>query len=1818
MRLLVAVLLLLCAAIVWPAHSLAQAYGLTQRPNVTGYLNGVMPPQPPALGTNWSTTPAFPNLTFYNPMGITQMPGQNRMVVWEREGRVYFFTKAAATATKTLMLDVSNQCQGWDDSGLMNVAFHPKFDLSGAPGTNRYVFLYYTYVLPVAQGGTGVLGDANNRPPTGMAVRDRLARFTLDANGVAVPGSETVFIDQSGTSVWHNGGGMFFHPDNGFLYVTDGDDTNDANSQTITNGLFSGVWRIDVDQRGGTISHPAPRTPTNATVANYYIPNDNPFVGVANANEEFFAIGLRSPHRMTIDPVTKRIFIGDVGAGSREEIDAIEPNETTGVNMQWSRIEGLGGDLVPPYVGVNKRPILDYGHNEGSAVIGGYVYRGTEFAAELGGKYIFGDNITNLIYVMDESTTPAGKIVLAQLPKGPGPNSGSDYTGLSSFGTDASGELYLCQLSSTGGQIFKLQRGGAASQPLPATLSATGVFANTAALTPSEKILPYNLLHPFWSDGAIKSRWAAIPTTGNVGFTSTGEWTWPEGTVFVKHFELATDDNNPATHKRLETRLLVKMASGTVYGATYKWRADNSDADLLDSSLTENVPIAITPLGALTGADIGSPALAGSTARVGDKVTITAGGTDIWDNADQFHFAYQQRTGDFDVSVRIESLAQADLYTKAGLMARESLVPGSRHVMALIFPSNAARNNNDGGYEFGYRAATNGASAAVYPPVPNPHIFFPNGWLRLKRQGDTFIAYASTDGAVWSEYARYTLVLPQTLYFGLAVTAHAASPSTTAVFNLQTTRLQPWYYPSRENCATCHNTNAGGFLGPKARQLNGNLLYPGGVTDNQLRAWAHVGLFDNAPTDAQLPSITKLAVLNDTNDTLERRARSYLDANCSNCHRPGGVPAFWDARFDTPLAQQGILYGVLTNSLGDPTARVVVPQDLARSVMHRRINVVGGIQMPPLARNQIDTQGADVMAQWIASLAPNTPPTVALTAPNDGLAVQEGTPIALAANAADTDGIQRVEFYDGLTKLGEDTTVPYQLTWNGASRGTHQVSAIAVDTVGNSTQSSTVSVLVQALPLPGGWLHSDVGTPDLAGDVVYTPGSYAVSASGNDIWDNADAFHFVYRTLTGDGELIARVASLENTDGWAKAGVMMRETLTAGSKHAFSAIAATQGDAFQRRTTTNGGSTHTPGPGAVAPFWVRLVRSGDVFTAYSSPDGVAWRLIGSDTIPMATTIYAGLAVTSHNNTTLNHAVLDHVQMVGGALTFSTKVNFQPAGAALPVGYLADTGALYAPASGGFSYGWSRDNTADARDRNSVNAPDQRYDTLEQFQVTHSGGGATSFWEIGVPNGQYQVRIVAGDPDNVGDTHHLLAEGQTLLNATTSAATRFVEATGVVTVTDGRLTIAPGASAVNAKICFVEIASFDSNVNQLPSLTLTAPANGASLVDVPAVHLTATASDGDGTVALVEFFVDNVKVGEAASAPYQVDWLSSGYGSHTVTARATDNLGGVTVSSASTITVANSGAAGFLAEYYDTIDLSGPALTRVDANINFDWGTGSPDPAIGVDTFSARWRGRVRPRYTGTYTFTVEADDGVRLWINGNLVINQWIDQGPTRYSTTLPVVADQGYDIVMEYYEDGSGAVARLLWSSSQQGEEAIPDTRVTAPTLTNQPPTVALTWPLNGASILDRDTVGLTAIASDPDGYIARVEFWANGVKLGEDTTAPYSFNWPGTHAVGTHSIYAKAFDLSGLSATTPVNSVLATTFSLTPAQVQHLIGPERMVSTLQFTIPAGRAYVVEWSEDLANWYPISTGTSTGSQVQVVDTAIGVLKRFFRLRLTN
>jgi uncharacterized repeat protein (TIGR03806 family) len=317
----------------------------------------------------------------------------------------------------------------------------------------------------------------------------------------------------------------------------------------------------------------------------------------------------------------------------------------------------------------------------------------------------------------------------------------------------------------------------------PKRLSETGAFKSTRDLVPVDSLIPYDLAVAFYSDGASKSRWISVPNDSShpgskIAFAAADEWKFPNGTVFVKHFEFRIDETRPGLTRRLETRLLVRESGGSVYGATYKWRADNSDADLLATNLSEEILIR----------------------------------------------------------------------TAAGV------------------------------------------------------------------------------------------------------------------------RTQTWYYPSRQDCRTCHTDLAGGVLGVKTRQLNRGLLYGNGVQDNELRAWNHIGLFEPQLDEAALPAYPRLARAADATRSVEERARSYLDANCAHCHRPGGTIGNFDARYDTPLGRQNLIGGSVLIDQGIDRPQIIAPNDIWRSIAFMRINTLEGYKMPPLAHETFDEQGKGILRAWIQSL----------------------------------------------------------------------------------------------------------------------------------------------------------------------------------------------------------------------------------------------------------------------------------------------------------------------------------------------------------------------------------------------------------------------------------------------------------------------------------------------------------------------------------------------------------------------------------------------------------------------------------------------------------------------------------------------------------------------------------------------------------------------------------------------------------------------------------------------------------------------------------
>ena len=144
-------------------------------------------------------------------------------------------------------------------------------------------------------------------------------------------------------------------------------------------------------------------------------------------------------------------------------------------------------------------------------------------------------------------------------------------------------------------------------------------------------------------------------------------------------------------------------------------------------------------------------------------------------------------------------------------------------------------------------------------------------------------------------------------------------------------------------------------------------------------------------------------------------------------------------------------------------------------------------------------------------------------------------------------------------------------------------------------------------------------------------------------------------------------------------------------------------------------------------------------------------------------------------------------------------------------------------------------------------------------------------------------------------------------------------------------------------------------------------------------------------------------------------------------------------------IASGSGGGLRGEYFDNSNLTTSRIVRTDARVNFDWGNNAPDASIGADTFSVRWTGKVTPRFSETYRFYTVSDDGVRLWVNGVLLIDNWTDHGATEDSQTIALNAGQAYDIKMEFFESGGLAVAKLLWSSASEAKQVIPASQLSA-----------------------------------------------------------------------------------------------------------------------------------------------------------------------------
>ncbi len=369
------------------------------------------PPSGDASGDDikgtYRTVVAFPNLSFNRPVDL-QHPGDNsnRLFVLEQSGIISVFENRSDAAAIDVFLDIRQKVNdSGNEEGLLGLAFHPNYE------SNGYFYVNYTASGPR---------------------RTVISRFKVSQNPLlADPSSEKVLLTYEQPYSNHNGGQISFGPD-GYLYIATGDGGSGGdphgNGQNRST-LLGAILRIDVDkQEGGKL---------------YAIPPDNPFHGnTSGYREEIYAYGLRNPWRFSFDSETKKLWAGDVGQNNYEEIDVIEK----GGNYGWNIMEGK--HCYKPSSGCNqsglKPPIVEYSHDQGISVTGGFVYRGAELP-ELVGRYIYADYGSGRVWAI--SANNLSNPMNTELMK-------VDFN-ISSFGVDKANELYICAFD---GKIHRIQR----------------------------------------------------------------------------------------------------------------------------------------------------------------------------------------------------------------------------------------------------------------------------------------------------------------------------------------------------------------------------------------------------------------------------------------------------------------------------------------------------------------------------------------------------------------------------------------------------------------------------------------------------------------------------------------------------------------------------------------------------------------------------------------------------------------------------------------------------------------------------------------------------------------------------------------------------------------------------------------------------------------------------------------------------------------------------------------------------------------------------------------------------------------------------------------------------------------------------------------------------------------------------------------------------------------------------------------------------------------------------------------------------------------
>jgi uncharacterized repeat protein (TIGR03806 family) len=497
-------------------------FGLDARPKNATCKVPERPPSPTPLAVEL-ISPALPGIIF--PVGIFQAPDDpaHFYVLEHSEGKVVRVGSSVAASTVEDVVTVPIVYE--NELGILGLAFDPQWT------TNRRVYLSY-----VTTGGS--LPGGYRMVVARLQANATLDTFTFDR--------EVFSYDQPGFG--HAGGTIEFGPD-GNLYLAPGDGLVTQERVQDPGYLQGKVLRIHLENDGS-----------------YTIPPTNPYAS-GGGRPEVFASGFRNPWRFSFDRATGDLWVGDVGESSYEEIDRVE----LGGNYGWPVREGAHCHEPQencPTAGLVD-PVYEYAHGSDLAVVGGFVYRGSKIPS-LHGTYVFADFYSGKIYGLGYDAAGAPSVRELADAKTP----------ISSLGQAADGELVMTGFNSW--LLYKLVATG--PQPIdtfPDRLSKTGCAMPGRPLDPAPGLVPYDVNAPFWSDGADKRRYLALPDDATIAVGKDGDFDLPVGSVLRKDFTLGG--------KRIETRLFMRHQDGDWAGYSYAWDDAETDATLVRGGKTAKV-----------------------------------------------------------------------------------------------------------------------------------------------------------------------------------------------------------------------------------------------------------------------------------------------------------------------------------------------------------------------------------------------------------------------------------------------------------------------------------------------------------------------------------------------------------------------------------------------------------------------------------------------------------------------------------------------------------------------------------------------------------------------------------------------------------------------------------------------------------------------------------------------------------------------------------------------------------------------------------------------------------------------------------------------------------------------------------------------------------------------------------------------------------------------------------------------------------------------------------------------------------------------------